>query len=101
MAQDHEVSTVFANSRLAASLSAWVAAIDVAWRHSATRKLLTTVAACVGDRRSGAATMAVAATVALGTQQLRATAEPALWMLPAFVLVWAVGTLMWPVRRQW
>ena len=92
--------TTFSESRLAARLSAGAAALEAAWRHSATRKLMTVVAACLGDRRSGAATMAVAATVALLAQQLRATAEPGVWMLPAFVLIWAGGNLLWPSRTR-
>ena len=98
MHQDRRFVTTFAASRVAAFLSAGLATMDVAWRHSVTRRAMRVVAACLGDRRSGATTMAVAATVALVAQQVREPAEPGLWMLPAFVLIWAVGKLVWPAR---
>jgi hypothetical protein len=100
MDQDRQFAAMFTASRLAARLSAAVAALEFAWRHSATRDATRVVVACLGDRRSGAATMAVAATVALIAQQLRATTEAGLWILPAFVLIWAAGSLLWPARKR-
>jgi hypothetical protein len=100
MDQDRRFLTTCGESRTAARLSAGVAALETAWRHSAARKAMTVGAASLGDRRRGAATMAVAATVALVVPQLRATTEPALWMLPAFVLIWAAGNLLWPSRKR-
>jgi hypothetical protein len=100
MDQDRWFSTTFADSRLAARLSAGAAVVELSWRQSRTRRVMTVVAVCFGDRRTGAATMAVAATVALAAQQLRATTEPAPWMLPACVLIWAAANLLWPSRRR-
>ena len=100
MDQDRQFVTTFTGSRVAAFLSAGAATIEVAWRHSATRRAMRVVAACLGDRRSGAATMAVAATVALVALRVRNLAEPGLWILPAFVLIWAVGSLVWLARRK-
>jgi hypothetical protein len=99
MHQDRQFVTTFAGSRVAAFLNAGAATMEVAWRHSATRRAMVGVAACLGDRRSGAATIAVAATVALLAQQLRATSEPGLWILPAFVLIWAAGNLLSRARK--
>jgi hypothetical protein len=99
MHQDRQFVTMFAGSRVAAFLTAGAATMEVAWRHSATRRAMDGVAACLGDRRSGAATIAVAATVALLAQQLRATSEPGLWILPAFVLIWAAGNLLSTARK--
>jgi hypothetical protein len=99
MHQDRQFVTTFTGSRVAAFLTAGAATMEVAWRHSATRRAMVAVAACLGDRRSGAATIAVAATVALVAQQLRATSEPGLWILPAFVLIWAAGNLLSTARK--
>jgi phage tail sheath protein FI len=99
MDHDRRFTAAFTGSRLAAQLYAGASSLEAAWRNSAARRATRVVAACLADRRSGAATMAVAATVALAAQQLRATPEPAQWMLPAFVLIWAAGNLLWARGR--
>ena len=93
--QDQRFIATFTSSRLAASLSAVVDVMESAWRHSTARRAALVVAECLGSRRRGAATMTVAAVVTLGVQQLRATSDAALWILPVAVLIWAAGSLLW------
>jgi len=100
MQQDQRLIANFTTSRLAASLSGAVDGLESAWQHSSARQAAMRIAAGLGTRRSGAATMMVAALVALGMQQLRETPEPALWILPATVLIWSAGTLLWPLLTR-
>ncbi len=44
--------------------------------------------------------MAVAATVALVADRLRHNSEPAWWILPAAVLIWAIANLLRPSGKR-
>ena len=95
MQQDQRFIATFTSSRLAGSLSAALDVMQSAWQHSTARRAALVVAECLGSRRRGAATMMVAAVVTLGVEQLRETSDPALWILPVAVLIWAIGSLLW------